>query len=157
MGSNVSGSCSELLLSAWSAKPRSLPSPLYQDKVTYFWLHLCSCWRDFDKTWQEASTNHHLRTLWYVGQSVNKYGTLVIYCWDIFNFSGHLQLRNKFWWNLTGSKFLTSFSNVVYMLRVDPSTMVANLASDLPTYFFSPLLPQWNWFWRKKNLRAESN
>ena len=74
------------------------------DWLRHFQLLLCNHWMEFNKSWQEARSQHLLPSLCFSGLWTNQYGCPGIWLAETFKLFPFEQL-NGILWNFTGSKY----------------------------------------------------
>ena len=93
----------------WKNKMAALAS----DWLRLFRLLLWNRWTEFNKTWQEARSQHPLPSLCFSGRSEKQDGRPCLWLAETFSTSP-LKLLNGIQRNLTGSKILTSSTKFVF-------------------------------------------
>ena len=118
---------------------------LYVVNFSYVWLLLWNSWMEFNETWQEARTRRSLPSLCFSGQSEKQDGSPGLGLGETFS-TCFLQLLNKIWRNLTGSKISTSSTKFVFSSLLDNrKPNMTDMASDWPRHFsVSPETAEWN-------------
>ena len=117
---------------------------LASDWLRHFRLLLWNCWTEFNKTWQEARSQHPLTSLCFSGRSEKqdgRPGSLI--GWDIFDFSCETAELNST--TLDRKQDL----NVLYQVcvfRADQKNKMAVLASDWLRHFQLLLWNCWTEF-----------
>ena len=83
------------------------------DLLRHFRLLLCNRWTEFDQTWQKATTQRLLPSLWFSGRSEKQDGRPGLWLAETFSTSP-LKLQNGIQRNLIGSKISTSSTKFVF-------------------------------------------
>ena len=109
-------------------RKNKMATPAY-DLLRHFQLFLWNRWIEFNKTWQEARSQHPLPGLRFSGWSEKRDSRPVLWLAETFSTSPMKPL-NRIQRNLTESKFSTSSSKFVFF-GIDPKNNMAALASDL--------------------------
>ena len=115
---------------------------LVSDWLRHFQLLLWNHWMEFNKTWQEARSQHLLSNLCFSGWSEKQNGHPALWMTETFSTSP-LKLLNRFQRNLTGSKI--SMSSTKFFLA-DLKNKMATPASDWLRHFRLLLWNGWTEF-----------
>ena len=86
---------------------------LVSDWLRHFQLFLWNRWTEFNKTWQEARSQHPLPSFCFSRQSEKQDGRPGLWLAEIFSTSP-LKPLNGIQWNLTGSKIIMSSTKFVF-------------------------------------------
>ena len=86
---------------------------LAYDLLRHFQLFLWNCWIEFNKTWQEARSQHPLPGLRFSGWSEKQDSRPVLWLAETF-LTSPMKPLNRIQWNLTESKFSTSSTKFVF-------------------------------------------
>ena len=113
---------------------------LAYDLLRQYQLFLWNCWIEFNKTWQEARSQHPIPGLRFSGWSEKQDSRPVLWLAETF-LTSPMKPLNGIQQNLTESKFSTSSSKLVFF-GADPKNNMAALASDWLRHILTfPLKP----------------
>ena len=96
----------------WADRKNKMAA-LASDWLRHFRLLLWNRWTEFNETWQEARSQRPLPSLCFSGRSEKQDGRPGLWLAETFSTSP-LKRLNGIWWNLTGSKILTSSTKFVF-------------------------------------------
>ena len=97
----------------WADQKNNMAA-LASDWLRHFWLLLWNRWIEFNETWQEASSQHPLPSVCFLGQSEKQDGSPGLRFAETF-FTSPLKPLNGIQRNLTGSKISTSSTKIVFL------------------------------------------